>query len=574
MFLESANKELLFQTMRDFFAIRGVQLDEEERGLLNLVMKRTWIDRVPVAGRSPAEETKALNKEVLRFIVPHIQQTRIPSNKAAHPKSVGPAPLAGMPGPSSKPPDSMGLKAKAMPVPPMFSGPKPNTDEAMQQLQKRYEPPYSKPLQGQMQSKAMESKLVDSMPADELNRLMVERSKEREAMIEKTKAVQFGVQDSKETKDTEPVQKKEKQDEVNEVNEKPKPLSDSLGSFAQQTSVRAEYRDLSSNQHQVSAYPGLTGPPVMFDTYASFEKKQKNKPYREHLIFVDSRERNLREYPNDHQYKFSFAAPLKDVVEIELVSASLPVSIYNIDASNNVLHIQEYNAQAVAGTYTDITVDPGLYDSDSLVTALQQALDDQATATFTVSLNPYTKRITIHSALNAGTEIFNLHADGGLVPDSATTVDHGVVYKKEKPVYPPRSIAGVLGYNIQDYSGDDSYEGVKSVSLITHPYVLLRLTNIPGLIRGTNPASDGSYLPLFLNAPSWQKQVFQSTSDYSQIIHCTPPLQYLSFFQIEFVRFDGSLVTFGGGDHQLLFRVVTLDTTSAVDLHRPHDIVI
>ena len=81
-------------------------------------------------------------------------------------------------------------------------------------------------------------------------------------------------------------------------------------------------------------------------------------------------------------------------------SMSVPISYYQITSSNNTFVMVD---TATTTSYT-IVVDDGVYSSSDIETVLKTKLDATASAiVFTVSVNPYTEKLTI-----SGTAAFSL----------------------------------------------------------------------------------------------------------------------------------------------------------------------
>lgn len=103
---------------------------------------------------------------------------------------------------------------------------------------------------------------------------------------------------------------------------------------------------------------------------------------------IDSRKRNVSRYPNPNNYRIRLPR-IKNVVQIELLAASIPKGDTNVHAGNNTFCIN-YN-----GTDYDITLPVGQYDlgagtipgpASDLLLALKTALDTATGGTFDIEL--------------------------------------------------------------------------------------------------------------------------------------------------------------------------------------------
>lgn len=85
-----------------------------------------------------------------------------------------------------------------------------------------------------------------------------------------------------------------------------------------------------------------------------------------HHIHVDSKNRDTNVYPNGNYYVLNFTTPIKEVVKVDLVSAKVPNSMYNLNNGSNVF--STYLTQ-----YQNLV--PGHYSSCSLVDEMNKHFD-------------------------------------------------------------------------------------------------------------------------------------------------------------------------------------------------------
>lgn len=123
----------------------------------------------------------------------------------------------------------------------------------------------------------------------------------------------------------------------------------------------------------------------------------------EHVYIIDSRERNLRLYPNPALYSIEFKNSFKNVTSIELKGSLLPKTEYNVNTQNMFIpfNVQDYitsiNIKDPGFGYKNGTYGFGAPPpNDTLVAITSPAISTgtQATCTVTVSNNSITS-ITI-----------------------------------------------------------------------------------------------------------------------------------------------------------------------------------
>ena len=78
------------------------------------------------------------------------------------------------------------------------------------------------------------------------------------------------------------------------------------------------------------------------------------------LVYVDSKNRDVTVYPNGNSYTLHLTTPIKNVSKVDLVSARVPNTMYNLTTSSNVLS---------TGT-ANVSLNQGFYSAYSLATAV------------------------------------------------------------------------------------------------------------------------------------------------------------------------------------------------------------
>lgn len=83
------------------------------------------------------------------------------------------------------------------------------------------------------------------------------------------------------------------------------------------------------------------------------------------FFVVDSRDRDIRKYPNANQYRIDIPQQWREIVSAELIYGNLPNTYYNINTSNNIFYLSEDGA-----TLSTATLTPGQYNNDKLLATL------------------------------------------------------------------------------------------------------------------------------------------------------------------------------------------------------------
>lgn len=252
-----------------------------------------------------------------------------------------------------------------------------------------------------------------------------------------------------------------------------------------------------------------------------------------HYILVDSNHRDLREFPSSSHYRYPLSTSLKEVVEIELVQASIPTSVHVVTQENNrFAFVEEQDSLVSTAPVKEVSIEPGTYTVNQLLTALQQAIQSLSSFTYSVTRHSITGKVTIGLSVPTSSSVFRILGDR------------------------PHSILPLFGFEKMIYRDQTSYESPRSMNLFPHSYIMLHLENIPSKLIGHH---GNGYIPIFFSSSmgSWDRKLFSSSSDVSHILHFTPPLDSLSFLMIHWKTWNNEEVYFSDQSHQLLFRVAT-----------------
>jgi hypothetical protein len=103
----------------------------------------------------------------------------------------------------------------------------------------------------------------------------------------------------------------------------------------------------------------------------------KKNSIKENFVFiVDSKQRDRRAYPDASEYVVEFEAPFRNVIGLNLVDASIPRTMYNIDVYNNELSYYIYNTGEITDTtvFQKVALETGDYTIQTLIVELNAKL--------------------------------------------------------------------------------------------------------------------------------------------------------------------------------------------------------
>lgn len=122
------------------------------------------------------------------------------------------------------------------------------------------------------------------------------------------------------------------------------------------------YKTIMSNDHQI-----LGANTFDFDKTAIIRppfEQLKNTPLKYTRVVIDSRDRDLQNYPNANKYSIFFDNEIEDVVSGEVVLLQIPFANYNIDKYNNTFVVSGQN----------VVIEKGQYSVDDLIIELNTKL--------------------------------------------------------------------------------------------------------------------------------------------------------------------------------------------------------
>ena len=306
------------------------------------------------------------------------------------------------------------------------------------------------------------------------------------------------------------------------------------------------------------AFDAMTTEPTRYDI--NFKGMSDNNNVI--TLVIDSKDRNTTKYPNPNKYSIMLDPFYKEVTSIELVSANIHKSFYNINQYNNVLSFIE-NTKLLT-----VIVPPGTYTVTLLISTIQTLLQaaSQAHELYSVSLNLVTNIITITQPVSTST-VFSLYflGDSERASNDYTIDEFGnktyngdYIYK-----YATNSIGRILGFKPQVYVGT-TVIGTKTTRVISadfpvnlnfSPYIALFLNKNKKFNHvdscNNNIRDCFCIVPIGTDGFTYNKDMTQAR----YIKYLNEPLQTLDKLDIEFVDNNGNLYEFNNQEHTLIFEI-------------------
>lgn len=283
-----------------------------------------------------------------------------------------------------------------------------------------------------------------------------------------------------------------------------------------------------------------------------------------HQFILNSQDRNSAVYPSVSQYRIELRQPYIDVVSVELLYASLPLSVYNVDGNSNIINFEE-----TPGTPLEATIPIGNYpDAATLASSVAASLTAASAngVTYTATINPLNGKMTITSDGASGS-IFNLLFFG-----TPTLEGQGpILFQKEKPQYPPNSIGSTIGFNSVDYTGSLTYTGPFLPNLNGEPYAYLHIEELE-MLESNNSEIHNSFAMITMDGEAGKFAFFEAGDPFRFIKTFSPLKGKLAYLTISFRNDLGQIIEFNGQNHTLSFQIITKDVTQGpYEDHHDHD---
>ena len=107
---------------------------------------------------------------------------------------------------------------------------------------------------------------------------------------------------------------------------------------------------------------------------------KQNSQKQSYIFLVNSKDRNKEAYPTPSEYVVDFSQPFYNVIGLNVLDASIPRTMYNIDQYNNTIYFYIHTSnqdlsQVTPSLFMKKEIDPGDYTIQTLVNVLNQELN-------------------------------------------------------------------------------------------------------------------------------------------------------------------------------------------------------
>lgn len=160
------------------------------------------------------------------------------------------------------------------------------------------------------------------------------------------------------------------------------------------------------------------------------------------LLEINSRDRNIVQYPTPSEFRFRLYRPLKDVVKLQIAGGTIPGCLYNINTGWNQFTFQE------GATKWNVKIPPGRYTYETLCSKLASILNTLSGVTNTYAIT-----------IDATTGVFTLQRTAGAASFSflLATGDYIDFYDQNNTLQKINTPAKLFGFGRADYSNTGAF---------------------------------------------------------------------------------------------------------------------
>ena len=248
------------------------------------------------------------------------------------------------------------------------------------------------------------------------------------------------------------------------------------------------------------------------------------------LIFADSNNRDANLYPNGNSYTLHLIEPLRNVERVELVSARVPNTMYNLTNGTNVLLLNDT---------TQISINPGFYSVYTLATAISNATGNTPLLTYLPSEG--------HFLFSNNAQQFRIQIQS---QELATMLGMSLGV--------PLQSYGANPLTDPTYTGQQIYRSTTLVDMSLNDYIFLDVDELKtpfhvdtGSLQGSSGTISGSnanraFAPIIMDVGSACIKNFHENKDYRISVVYPEPIRSLQRLTISWVDRDGQLIDFQG----------------------------
>ena len=259
------------------------------------------------------------------------------------------------------------------------------------------------------------------------------------------------------------------------------------------------------------------------------------------LIFADSRSRDVKLYPSGNSYTLHLTTPIKNVTRVDLVSARVPNTMYNLTEGSNVLTVNSSN----------ISINQGFYSAGCLSSALTAAVNNAFSMSYLSSEGHFvlSNATSFQFRINSS-ELSNLMG----IPERTTFTS-----KPATSLDPCLLGNSIFKSNTLIHMNANEYIFLDVDELKTPSHIDAKaLVGATGTVSGSN--INRAFAPVMMDTPSGGMKIYHENADYTVSVNYPEPINSLQRLTVNWYDTNGKLLNFRGSDyHAFILRAHVLE---------------
>lgn len=284
-------------------------------------------------------------------------------------------------------------------------------------------------------------------------------------------------------------------------------------------------------------------------------------------IFASSENRDRVLYPHGNSYTLHLSTSIKDIVEAELLHASVPNTIFNLTSGAGVLSFSNTaTGQTDLSNLTTFSISSGFYGAVDLASAITNAVSNISGVTVTY-LSSEGKFLFARDASHGPFTMYSNTSEMSILlgfSDNNTSVEinsSNVAYTASLDV--PFTSDNTI-YRDKEFIVTDTI-----INMAPNEGIFLDIEELRSKFNHDTKAIDGnttsgatmsrSFGVIPMDVSSGSVKIFKKSTDYDMSVQYPSPIQKLPRLTIRWVNREGRTVNFNGmNDNSFILKVKTL----------------
>ena len=273
-------------------------------------------------------------------------------------------------------------------------------------------------------------------------------------------------------------------------------------------------------------------------------------------ILIDSRDRDINTYPDNNKFTIKLDEVIKDVLEIELISAYVPNTGYTINQNNSFIYTNsDMSTNVVNNTTAKLLGYWSSTNSDiaDLLNILGPLICGEVTGSTGITNKIANKEDSEDIKYNNNDNYYISYSKR--TKKITIKPNKSIFFVDSSKNYLTKSMGELLGFR-ENITQNTITEATTPLNFSQNDYILLHLENFErfeGRISNNN-AVENAYAKLHLGNGT-RNVFFGRIKAFTNALTMNPTLQKLDRFDIKFTDYYGNLYDFNNGDLSLTFAV-------------------